>query len=450
MRVRLTPVLLTLSLLAGVTVSASAGASAGSWKQISHAHNGTKANLGLARGKDGMLHVLWAGPLGRGYSAIYDTPIAASGAVGKAQAVVSGWVSVQPPRAAAAPDGSIHALISGQKTNANNDPFSGLNEAIGPGSWKLGPKAFGRSSITVASNADVATGILKNGQLVSAWQSAASLLFQVGVDPNTQPQDITPSDLGDSPVLAVDPGTGAAVIAYHGVKDGQNYFRQIAPSVGQPQAIPGSKGDGPTIAARSAGGVFTAFVEGGRVVLYQLGGKARKVPMPKGARVLTASVAAGPDGRLWVFYGDEQKTYVTRSSRHVSGWEPVQALKSPPKTVQYFRLEGEGSAGSLDLFADITVDGQTKDGSYATHVQPKLSLGTSKRAGKKGATLVTVHVTDAGDPVAGAKVKGLPGGTKTTDAKGLVVVTFPKGKGGKLSLTATKAGYVSAQAHLSV
>ncbi len=116
----------------------------------------------------------------------------------------------------------------------------------------------------------------------------------------------------------------------------------------------------------------------------------------------------------------------------------MQALKSPPKTIQYFRLEGEGSAGSLDLFADITVDGQTKDGSYATHVQPKLSLGTSKRAAKKGATLVTVHVTDAGDPVAGAKVKGLPGGTKTTDAKGLVVVTFSKGKGGKLSLTATK------------
>ena len=450
MRVRLTPVLLTLSLLAGVTVSASAGASAGSWKQISHAHNGTKANLGLARGKDGVLHVLWAGPLGRGYSAIYDTPIAASGAVGKAQAVVSGWVSVQPPRAAAAPDGSIHALISGQKTNANNDPFSGLNEAIGPGSWKLGPKAFGRSSITVASNADVATGLLKNGQLVSAWQSAASLLFQVGVDPNTQPQDITPSDLGDSPVLAVDPGTGAAVIAYHGVKDGQNYFRQIAPSVGQPQAIPGSKGDGPTIAARSAGGVFTAFVEGGRVVLYQFGGKARKVPMPKGARVLTASVAAGPDGRLWVFYGDEQKTYVTRSSRHVSGLGARAGAEVAAEDGAVLPARGRGlgrAARPLRGHHRRRPD----EGRLVRDARAAEALARDvEGAGKKGATLVTVHVTDAGDPMAGAKVKGLPGGTKTTDAKGLVVVTFPKGKGGKLSLTATKAGYVSAQARLSV
>ena len=185
-------------------------------------------------------------------------------------------------------------------------------------------------------------------------------------------------------------------------------------------------------------------------MLLQYGGKARKVPVPKGARVLTAGVAAGPDGRLWVFYGDEQSTYVTRSSRHVSGWEPVQALKSPPKTVQYFRLEGEGSAGPLDLFADITVDGQTKDGSYATHVQPKLSLRATKKATKNGATLVTVHVTDAGDAMAGAKVKGLPGGTKTTDAKGTVVVTFPKGKGGTFALTASKAGYVAANGRIAV
>ena len=107
MRVRLTPVLLTLSLLACISVSSSAGAAAGSWKQISHAHNGTKANLGLARGKDGVLHVLWAGPLRRGYSAIYDTPIAASGAVGKAQAVVSGWVE-RPATARRGGAGRLH------------------------------------------------------------------------------------------------------------------------------------------------------------------------------------------------------------------------------------------------------------------------------------------------------------------------------------------------------
>jgi hypothetical protein len=272
----------------------------------------------------------------------------------------------------------------------------------------------------------------------------------VGSNPATAPTDITPPGLAIDPVVAVDPRTGEAVVAYDNVKEDVVYFRRLAPTLGAPQAVPRNKMDGPTIAARSAGGIFTAYVDGNQVVLQQYGGKSRKVPMPKGARVLTASVAAGPDGRLWVFYGDEQTTYVTRSSRHVSGWEPVQALKSPPKTVQYFRLEGEGSAGPLDLFADITVDGQTKDGSYATHVEPKLSLRATTKGRKGGGIVVTVHVTDAGDAVAGAKVKGLPGGTKTADAKGTVTATFPKGKGGTFALTATKPGYVAAKGRLSV
>ena len=151
----------------------------------------------------------------------------------------------------------------------------------------------------------------------------------------------------------------------------------------------------------------------------------------------------GPDGRLWVYYGNEQHTYVTRTSMAVSGFEPVQTLTSPPKTAVYFRLEGEGSAGPLDLFADVTVDGATRDGSYQTHVFPVLSL----RVAKSGARL-TVRVTDAGDPVAGARVSGLPGGAKTTDARGSIVVTLPAGRKGFL-LAATKAGYLPAKGKTS-
>jgi hypothetical protein len=64
--------------------------------------------------------------------------------------------------------------------------------------------------------------------------------------------------------------------------------------------------------------------------------------------------------------------------------------------------------------------------------------------------VLAVRVSDAGDPVAGAKVKGLPGGTKTTSAKGVAAATLPKGKGRTFSLTATKPGYVPATAKISV
>lgn len=440
--------------LAVLVVSANAGPP-GRWTQITHAHNGAKANLGLARGKNGTLHVLWAGPLRRGFTAISDTPISPSGAVGKPQAVVSGWNSVQVPAAATAADGSIHAVISGQKTLSNSDPYAGLNEVIGPGTWKLGTHAFGNFSITVASSADVGAALLKNGQLLSVWESAATMLFQVGVDPSTKPQDITPPGLGANFAAAVDQGNGEAVIVYRRVSDGVDFFRRILPTLGAPVAMP-TKNDGPTIAARAGDGIYSAYTpDGARVFLLRYGGQPKTVPVPKGARVLVAGVAAGPEGRLWVFYGNDQQTYVTRTSKSVSGFEPVQTLKSPPKTVQYFRLEGEGSAGPLDLFADITVDGQTKDGSYHQQVHPKLSMHATKKSvknkqGQVTSVRVTVRVTDAGDAIQGAKVTGLPGGGKTTGATGSIVVTVPAGKKGALTLMATKAGYVAAKAKLSL
>jgi len=443
------------SAVAIAVFSSSAGAGPpGHWTQITGAHSGARSNLGLARGKDGRLHVLWAGPKRAPFTAVYDTTVSAAGAVGKPQAVVSGWTGVNPPTAAAAADGAIHVVISGQKTSSTTDPYAGLNEVVGPGSWKLGAHAFGSSSITVASNADVHSAVLKSGELVSVWQTAASMLFETGVDQAVQPQVISPA--GQNPVIAVDQASGDTVIAYKGISTPGVAFRRILPTVGAPAAMPqADRVEAPSIAARAGGGVYAAYTpDGGKVLLLRFGGAPKPVPVPKGARILTAGVAAGPEGRLWVFYGNEQSTYVTRTNKAVTAFEPVQTLASPPKTVQFFRLEGEGSAGPLDLFADVTVDGQTKDGSYHQQVQPALSLATTKKVVKKSGAVtgvaLTVRVTDAGDAVAGAKVAGLPGGSKATGPTGSVEVTVPATRKGALALTATKAGYVAAKASLSL
>jgi hypothetical protein len=450
LEVRTAAILAVLAAAAALAVLAAAATAGppGRWTQVTHAHNGAKSNLGLARGKDGTLHVIWAGPNRGPFKAILDTSISRAGVVGQQKSVVSGWNSVQPPAAAVAPNGSIHALVSGQKVLSNSDPYAGLNEVVGPGSWALGAHAFGTYQITVPSNAEVGVGVLKSGQLVSVWRSAVSLLFQVGADPSTQPQNITPQGLAESPVIAVDPASGEAVVAYRNVSNGTDSFRRVAPSLGAPQSMPGAKVDAPSIAARTRGGVYSAYVlDGTKVRLLRFGGQAKAVPVPKGVRVLTAGVAAGPEGRLWIFYGNEQTTYVTRTSKAVGGFEPVQALKSPPGTVQYFRLEGEGSAGPLDLFANVTIDGSTKDGSYHQQVQPAVSLSASKKV-SQGKVTVTVRVTDAGDALQGARVVGLPGGPKTTNASGSIVVTVQPGTA--LALTATKPGYVGAKARLSL
>ena len=440
---------------AAVVAALSAHAAApGGWTQIAHQHNGARPNLGLARGKDGTLHVLWAGPARAPFTSILDSPVSRSGAVGRPQPVLSGWAGVHPPTAVAAPDGAIHMVVSGSKTPSNSDPYSGLNEVVGPGAWKLGAHAYGSAPITEASNADVRVAMLKTGQLVSVWESAASMLMQTGVDPGTAPQKLTPS--GASPVVAVDQRTGEAVIAYDEIDNGKDYFRRILPSLGAPQLFPSARLDAPQIAARLGGGVYTAYTpDGVRVWLLRFGGRPASVPTPKGVRVLSAGLAPGPEGRLWVFYGDEKSTYVTRTSKTVSGFEPVQKLTSPPNTVQYFRLEGEGSTGPLDLLADVTVDGKTKDGSYQRHVLPLLSLAVGKKAAKnkKGAVIgvrVSVRVLDAGDGVKGAVVAGLPIGRRKTDATGTVVFTVSTAKHGVFRLTASNAGYLPATGTLSL
>lgn len=441
-RRRATAALALVSLAALAAAVASAAGSAGRWTQITHAHNGAAPNLGLARGKDGTLHVLWAGPARTPYPAIFDTPVSPAGKVGAPQPVVSGWQSVQPPAAAAGADGSIHALISGQKVGSNTDPFAGLNEAVGPGSWTLGQKAFGSFQLTVSSAAQVAAAMGRDGRLVSAWRSATSLLFQAGTDPATQPVDLTPQGHADNVVVAADPTNGDVVVAYENVGDGKAYFRHVLPSQQAPQPLSSGRLPGPQLAARSTGGIYTAYAaDSARVLIARVGSQPRAVPVPKGVEVLDAGLAAGPDGRLWVFYGNARQTFVTRTSKGVGGFEPVQALPSPPGAVQYFRVEGEGSAGPLDLFADVTVDGGSRDGSYHVQVHPALSLRVSRSA-----TKLTLRVVDAGDPVAGAKVAGLPGGPRTTGADGTVVVSRGKGS---YRLAATKPGYVPATARVS-
>jgi hypothetical protein len=444
------------ALVMGVT-SADAKQAAVPWTQITHAHSGAKANLGLARGKDGTLHVLWGGPARPPYTALFDTPISPAGKVGQPQTVVSGWNSIQSPAAVAGADGSIHVLISGQKVLSTSDPYAGLSEAVGPGSWSLGQHAFGSYQLTVSSAADVSAAMLGSGELVTAWRSAVLLLFQRGMDPATQPQVVTPpNDLVELPAIAADRSGGDVVVAFHSVKSGGDFFRRVLPNLDAPQAWPQAKILSPALVARSRGGVYTAYTpDGSKVWLLPFGGQPKPVPVPKGVRVLTAGLAPGPDGRLWVFYGNEQQTFVTRTSMAVSGFEPVQTLSTPAGTLQYFRLEGEGSAGPLDLFADVTIDGGAKDGSYQSHVLPKLSLAVAKKQlknkqGQVTGVRVTVRALDAGDPIAGVTVSGLPGGAKTTDSSGSVVVTAAVGKKGTFALTAGKRGYVSVKGKASL
>ena len=114
-----------------------------------------------------------------------------------------------------------------------------------------------------------------------------------------------------------------------------------------------------------------------------------------------ANVAAAPEGRLWLMWEQNGTIHATRTNRTATRVGAVNALK-PPGGGTIFRLNGEGSAGPLDLIANVNSGGQ--QGFWHQQVWPKLQLTASSRKAGKG-RVVTFRVLDAGDPVPGALVK---------------------------------------------
>jgi hypothetical protein len=150
---------------------------------------------------------------------------------------------------------------------------------------------------------------------------------------------------------------------------------------------------------------------------------------------LSAGVCPAPGGRLWVAWGDATDgLYVTRTSRSAGALEPVQKLKLPPSTNGMAFLQCEGSAGPIDLFADLTTG--TAVGFWHTHVLARLTVHASVARTKAGAK-VTISVRDAGDPVAAASVT-VAGRHLKTGSGGIVTVLL---RPGSYSASTTAPGY---------
>jgi hypothetical protein len=152
-----------------------------------------------------------------------------------------------------------------------------------------------------------------------------------------------------------------------------------------------------------------------------------------------ANIAAAPEGRLWLLWEQSGSIFAARTNKAATKVGAVNALK-PPSGGTIYRLNGDGSAGPLDLIANVQAGGQ--QGLWHQQVLPKLQLTASTRAAGAGRT-ITFRVLDAGDPVAGATVKA-GGRSLKTAANGQA--TLKQATVARIKATATKAGYAPASA----
>ncbi len=408
-----------LAAAAALAVLATAAAGSGTathWDRISGpAQPGSQ--LGLARTADGVLHVIWN--RGNGPTTVSETRLSPAGRAVGTSTVAGGWNGNGGLALVHMPDGTLRLFAPGT---------GGINSFTAPASGRSWSHQDGASwGGAIAESAYVIGATLtKDGQPVTAWRGNAA----EGVPPVSIPQNGYEGGMAQS-YLATDAGSGAVVLAgATNAGQGGVYVQQILPGTGSRVLLPPlAKEWSDGLSSRiGAAGVYVAYTDGKSVRLYRYGGATRTLAR---GPYWSATVCAGPEGRLWVAWGDATDGFfVTRSNRAAGAFEPVQKLKLPSGPGLTF-VQCEGSAGPLDLFAD---DG----GFWHTHVLALLALHAAVSRAKAGGK-VTVSVRDAGDPVSGASVV-VGGRHLKTGGGGTVTVTLGRGS---YSVSTSAPGYLA-------
>jgi hypothetical protein len=402
----------------GGTAAASVAASSG-WTRIS-GPTAPGVQLGLARTADGVLHVIWN--RGAPNTSIFETRFSAAGRAAGTSTVATGWNGNGGLALLALPDRTLRLFAPGT---------GGINTFTAPergGTWSH-QSGLGWGGAVAEASGLIGATLTKSGDPVTAWRGFAA----EGVPPASIPPNPFQGGMTAS-LLATDTATGAVVMSgATNAGQGGAYVQQILPSPG-PRAVDGSLAKDWSVSSSGrigAAGVFTATANGKSVRLARYGGSSRTLAT---GPYFSAAACAGPQGRLWVAWGDANGLFVTRTNRAAGALEPVQKLRAPSSNGLTF-VQCEGSTGPLDLFAD---DGT---GFWHTHLLARLAVRATVARGK-----VTISVRDAGDPVSGARVS-VAGKHLRTNAAGSVSLAL---RHGAYSASASAPGYSTASAAFHV
>jgi hypothetical protein len=297
-------------------------------------------------------------------------------------------------------------------------------------------------------------GLAKDGTPISTWSVSPGLGYHYGINGSDPDRAIPQSSCClYTPDVAVDAASGQAWVGFHSNETASPglYVNAIGP--GGPQGgrklAPGSvsgksslyPGNRTSLSGRiGGGGVYLLFGQGyptfKTLALWKVD-TARPHLVIKADRNEHANIAAAPEGRLWLMWEQNGTIYAARTNRAATKLGAVNALR-PPSGATIYRLNGEGSAGPLDLIANVQAGGTQNF--WHQQVWPRLSLtATSRRTGNT--RTITFRVADAGDPVAAATVKA-GGKTLRTAANG--TATLRGAPAGRVKATVSKAGYAPA------
>jgi len=474
-----------ICLVALVCAGAASAGPPGDWDVVVQGANvpgGMASELGLARTPDGRLHVAWkeqapTRSTGPQLVHIAHAWVSAAGRLSGNRRFIGDWVGMGDPELVVESGGGLRVYFSGRRTTQSGEPLAGLLTATAPASnvfsWSAPEVIHNRNGAGVRVHSAT---VGRDGTHYQAWYGSGGILLHRGLDASLGDNLFTAGPtVNQAGPTVVDDAAGRIWVGWCGGGSAGGLFVQRAdPASGAPigaaRKLPGSttRFEGTQVStcnlertdirrtpmvARAGGGVFIAGSTGypglRRVNVWRIDPSGQ---IPAGSFVVgegrfphyTPALAAAPDGRIWVAWHEPTSAQGTiaarRSNRTGTVWgEPVRVRA--PGNWMLGAVNIAAQADRLDVLG-LTHTGQPLNSVQHTQLLPGLTLRhvrTERRP--NGSVALTFRVTDAGDPLAGARVT-VGGVSDLTGGNGVATVVLAAPRPGTLRATASRAGYV--------
>lgn len=405
--------------------------------------------LGLLRTGDGVLHVLWVNGRDDGTQALLHTALTGTepshpGLVARPETVFTVTPAANQSfndRVDLASNGAdgLRALFS---TTFPGSPIDGIlaTSVSAAGTTWSSPIAGSATAVgqrsPVYAAAGIGGGTDLQGVTTGAWGDSAPDAggYRVGLT-TTGADAHFPGTLGDiDPDVATDSVTGESFVAVNHQDVGINLSSVAGADVGTvPQSAHAWTLQRTSITGRiGASGVYVGYgtgdnMFGAKPAIYRVG-SSKFILLKNQADAAHVGIAAAPEGRLWIYWDRDGKIFASRTNREITKFGAIVRYPGPLfEDATFYRLAGEGSLGSLDLFALADVKGSLNW--WVERLMPGLKLEVVGNGNVKPGDKIQFLVTDAGDPVKGIDVYAVIGGkkvSKATNASGKAKLKMPE------------------------
>ena len=420
----------------------------GEWTPLDVNNIANTNEVGLLRTPDQALHVLWVNGRSDGTQALMHTK----------------FTGTEPshPGSPSAPDTiltvspSLDQSLNDRVDLVSNgaDGLRALFSTTFPGSPIDGILATSVSATGAAWSAPVPASATANGQrspvyaaagigggtdlqgvATGAWGDSTpdGGGYRVGLTTSGADRHF-PATLGDiDPDVATDSVSGESFVAVNQQDVGINLTTLAGTSAGAaPQSDNAWTLQRTSITGRiGAPGVYVGYGTGDNMfsakpAIYQVGAS-KFIFLKNQNDAAHVGITAAPGGRLWIYWDRDGKVYASRTNPEVTKFGAIVSYPTPNGNADnLYRLAGEGSLGSLDLFA--LMDPTDHLNWWTERLAPGLKLEVAGNTNVSQGAKVKLKVTDAGAPVKGIDVY-IPMASKkitgTTNAAGTAKLKIP-------------------------